>query len=109
MDIHGFTDIQTKLVAELEPSRTPVSASISQLAINTAREVYQMKPVIYPTSPGWGPSYLFRNNLGIPTVSIGIGYAGSQNHASNENIRIKDYNEGIKHIAAIINQFAEMK
>ena len=42
---------------------------------------------------------------GIPTIGSGVGYAHSNGHAPNENIRIADYIDGIKHIAMVMHLF----
>jgi acetylornithine deacetylase/succinyl-diaminopimelate desuccinylase-like protein len=42
---------------------------------------------------------------GIPTIGSGVGYAHSNNHAPNENIRIDDYVHGMKHIATVLHLF----
>jgi acetylornithine deacetylase/succinyl-diaminopimelate desuccinylase-like protein len=43
---------------------------------------------------------------GIPAAGAGIGWAGSRNHAPNENVRLEDLRQGIKHIALIMEAFA---
>jgi len=51
--------------------------------------------------------YILCQHLGIPAVSVGVGHFASNNHAPNENISIDDYIQGIKHIAAILEEFAK--
>jgi acetylornithine deacetylase/succinyl-diaminopimelate desuccinylase-like protein len=43
---------------------------------------------------------------GIPAAGSGVGWSGSRNHSPNENIRLEDFREGIKHIACIIEEFS---
>ena len=57
---------------------------------------------------GSGPNYEFVHTLNLPVVSTGIGYPGSNAHAPNENIRIDLYLKGAKHIARIIQDFADL-
>jgi acetylornithine deacetylase/succinyl-diaminopimelate desuccinylase-like protein len=45
--------------------------------------------------------------FGTPAVGAGIGYPGTNVHAPNENIRVRDYVEGIKHIALVLDQYGE--
>ena len=44
---------------------------------------------------------------GLPGVGAGVGWAGSRTHSPNENVRIEDLREGIKHIALIIDEFSQ--
>jgi acetylornithine deacetylase/succinyl-diaminopimelate desuccinylase-like protein len=60
---------------------------------------------VHPTSAASGPMYTLCQRLDIPAVSTGIGYAHSNTHAPNENIRIEDFIQGIKHIASIVHEF----
>jgi len=74
--------------------------------VDTAREVYGTEPVVHPISPGSGPMHTLCQRLGIPAASTGISYAGSNGHAPNENIRLHDFAQGTKHIALILDRFA---
>jgi acetylornithine deacetylase/succinyl-diaminopimelate desuccinylase-like protein len=40
-------------------------------------------------------------------VGSGVGWAGSRGHSPNENIRLNDLREGIKHIALIMDEFSK--
>jgi acetylornithine deacetylase/succinyl-diaminopimelate desuccinylase-like protein len=39
---------------------------------------------------------------------MGVGSADSNNHAPNENIRIDDYIEGIKHMIWVFHRFGQV-
>jgi len=74
--------------------------------IETARKVYGLEPVVWPTSAGTSPIYTIRNWMGIPVASAGgAGYSRSNAHAPNENIRVKDYVQSIKYIATLITTY----
>jgi acetylornithine deacetylase/succinyl-diaminopimelate desuccinylase-like protein len=62
---------------------------------------------LVPIVGGSGPNYEFVHTLKVPVVSTGIGYPGSNAHAPDENIRIDLYLKGAKHIARIIQAFAD--
>ena len=105
----GFNDIEVKLLGKLYPAKTPLNSPIVKATVNAAIKVYGKPPVIYPTMAGSGPMYLFIKKLGIPISSTGVGYYASRAHAPNENIRIKDFIEGMKHVAAIIHEYSKIK
>ena len=102
----GFDDIKVNYRGEMEPTKTSISEDISKLSIKTARRIYGVEPAVQLTAPGASPMYYFNNWLRIPTVSAcGVGYAGSNVHAPDENIRIKDYIDGIRYLVSFISSF----
>jgi acetylornithine deacetylase/succinyl-diaminopimelate desuccinylase-like protein len=103
---HGFDDLRVKEVSHFDVAKCSPEAEIVQTVIATAKQVYKTDPIVWPTSAGSGPTHLFTNTMGVPMVGgVGVGHAGSNNHAPNENIRIRDYIDGIKHLAAILVNF----
>lgn len=104
---HGFDDVEIVELSGEHPSQTDPDAPIVQAASEAIKATYGQDPVIWPTSAGSGPMYPLCEGLGIPAVSFGVGYSGSNVHAPNENIRIEDYVEGIKCMGEFIQHFAE--
>jgi acetylornithine deacetylase/succinyl-diaminopimelate desuccinylase-like protein len=104
---HGFEDIEIIPYTMEHPAKTDPNNALVQTVLETARDVYGIESTVMPMSPGTGPMYILCQKLGIPSVSVGVGNFGSNNHAPNENIFITDYIEGIKHIAAIIDDFSK--
>jgi acetylornithine deacetylase/succinyl-diaminopimelate desuccinylase-like protein len=100
----GYSEVEVKLLSAEEPSKTPVNSEIAKVVRNTAKEIYGKEPVVYPINPGSGPMYLFQK-LGLQIASAGVEWAGSNGHAPNENIRISDFIQGIKHLALILQKF----
>lgn len=101
----GFGDVEVTLLAAEHPARTSTDHPFPRLLAETARQVYQREPVVYPITPGTGPMYALCQRFGIPAVSIGVGNADSRNHAPNENIRLDDFWRGITHLIAILDSF----
>ena len=106
LDEHGFSDIEIQSFSMEHPARTELDNPLARSILETVKDVYGKDPTVMPMSPGTGPMYVICQSLGIPSVSVGVGHFGSNNHAPNENIFVDDYVEGIKHIAAIIDDFA---
>jgi acetylornithine deacetylase/succinyl-diaminopimelate desuccinylase-like protein len=52
-----------------------------------------------------GPMYELCQRWGLPAVGTGIGWTGSRSHSPNENIRLDDLAQGIKHMAWIMEEF----
>ena len=108
LEANGFGDIEVKLLAAEHAARTPADHAFARLVAATSHEVYGQDPIIYPMAAGSGPMYPLCQKFGIPAVSIGVGNENSRNHAPNENIHVKDYYDGIKHIAVILDQFKSL-
>ena len=107
LDSRGFKDIQATCIGALYPSRTPVDHPLVRMVAECARDVYGQPQRIYPMSGGSGPAHAFRKHLGLPVVTAGVGYLGSNIHAPNENIRLRDFSNGIRHTARILANLGE--
>lgn len=106
LDSHGFSDIEMRELGSERPARTPVTDPLVEVFRDACREVYGKEPVIVPTMAGTGPLYPFIATLGLPTADCGIGYPDTRIHAPDENIRIEDFRNGAKAIAAVLGRFA---
>jgi len=102
----GFDDVTVINHGGYEPAKTPLENPFVTRVIETAEKVYGCKPVVWPTVAGTSPIYVIKNWMRIPVASAGgVGYPGSKVHAPNENIRIKDYVNSIKFVAALIRSY----
>lgn len=107
LDHHGFEDIDITPMGLEYPARTEPDDPLAKSVISATKNVMGMEPTVMPMSPGTGPMYELCQKLGIPAVSVGVGNFASNNHAPNENIYIKDFIDGIKIIARVIDDFAK--
>ena len=101
-DDHGFHDINITVVGAGRPARTAPDHPLVHSLVASAKDVYGREPLIWPMSGGSGPNYLFSHDIGVPIVTLGVGYSGSRIHAPNENIRINDFRNGMRHMAALL-------
>ncbi|MCZ2114196.1 MAG: M20/M25/M40 family metallo-hydrolase [Anaerolineae bacterium] len=108
LDAEGFEDVAVRYVAGVKPARTDPDDPFVQLSIQAAEDVYGLEPIVAPLIGGSGPLHPFIHVLGVPVVTSGCGYPHSRVHAPNENIRIPDFINGIRHTARIITRFAAM-
>jgi len=103
----GFGHIEVEVLTKAAPSRTPIDHPFAQKVIRSIEEVHGMSPILYPSSGGTLPSYVFTAIMGLPTFWVPYGQNDIQNHAPNENIRLDFYLNGIKTTAALIQFAAE--
>ncbi|MER3456412.1 MAG: peptidase M20 [candidate division GAL15 bacterium] len=102
---HGFADVEVVPMGLVDPARTSPDSEIVRVVATSAREVYGKEPVVYPLMAATGPMDVVCARFGTPAVGTGVGYPGSNVHAPNENIRLRDFVDGIKHIARILERF----
>lgn len=101
LDRKGFSDVEVSITSVAAPAKTPVTEKFVQVICRAAEDVYDKPLVILPTAAGTGPRDVFAYT-DMPIAGIGCGHAGSVQHAPNENIRLTDYKEAIKHVAALL-------
>lgn len=108
LDANGFTDIEAELLGPGYPARTPIDAPIARVVAETHAELTGKEAVLVPTSAGSGPWRQVCGVYGIDACTAGVGHPGSNAHAPDENIFVEDYIQGIKHIAMIMDRFAQV-
>lgn len=101
----GFSDILVTKTLGQPGYRSDMSDPEILRVIDVTANYYKAQPVVIPTSPGTGPMYYIYEALGAPIASLGIGYANTNDHAPNENIRLDDYNQHIDVIKALIRSY----
>ena len=99
LDASGFSDIEIAYLGGQKPGRVDPENPYVQLALQTARQVYQSEPSLIPLVGGSGPIFPFVSGLRVPVVTCGVGYPGTRAHAPNENLRLTDLVLGAKHTA----------
>jgi len=104
---HGFADIEVRQLGAEHPARTPVDSTLARVVQQTVKEIYGRDPIVSPLMAATGPMHELTAQFGIPTVGTGAGYAHSNGHAPNENIRLDDFVQHIKHVALIFERFAQ--
>jgi acetylornithine deacetylase/succinyl-diaminopimelate desuccinylase-like protein len=105
LEKHGFHDIKVTMVNGQKAYRSDFSHPFISHVMNTATHVYGKKGILAPNSAGTGPMFQFGEKLQLPIVSTGVGWVGSKAHAPNESIRLKDFEDGVVHMAYMLQGF----
>lgn len=110
LDKLGLQGVEVvELESHEESARSDLSDPFIRLAIDTARDVYGSEPVVHPSSGGSGPMHPFARYVGVPVIAMGIGNLGGRLHAPNENIRVQDFENGLRFGAEFFRRFGETK
>lgn len=104
LDKHGFSDVEVVQAGGANrPVRTSVDIPFRARLCEAAAKVYKEPMVIELTQLGGGPAIAIRNAWPeIPIVGFGPGNTGSNHHAPDENLKLQDYWEAVKHVAALL-------
>jgi len=102
LDKHGFSDIEVEFMAGYGPSRTPINKPFIKLLTTIAKDFSGLEPVVYPSSPGSGPAYLFGPYT--PWASCGTFDPESNIHAPNESMRTEEFRYMTAFVAAIATE-----
>jgi acetylornithine deacetylase/succinyl-diaminopimelate desuccinylase-like protein len=107
LDAQGYDDVEIVIEGPEFPARTDPDDPLVEAVVRAARLVYDDEPVVKPIMAGTGPMYELCQRWGMPAVGAGIGWSGSRTHSPNENVRLEDLRQGIKHIVRIIEEFSK--
>lgn len=82
--------------------RTPVDDPSSQAVISIMKDMGYDDLILIPSSGGSLPIWYFGEALDLPLIMLSIANYDNNQHAENENIRIRNLWEGIEIYGAII-------
>ncbi len=82
--------------------RTSMDLPIVKKVIEAVQATTADKVVLQPTMGGSLPLYLFEKHLNAKTISVPIANHDNNQHAENENIRLKNLFDGIETMASLM-------
>ena len=111
LDTRGFQDIEIIELGAAPYAKSSPASMVARAAIESAEEIYDHPPNVYPLDPASGPVGAVSGVQYPPTpvVSFGISYYGSNPHGPDENIRLEDFLRGVKYFGRIIHRLAELE
>jgi len=109
LDAAGFPDVEIAWWEGEAPAAGDPDHPFVQAAIRAAETVYGHPPAVLPMMAGTGPVHLLCGQFGVPIATAGVGYADSRGHAPDENIRLADFVEHVRYIAALLDRFERSK
>jgi acetylornithine deacetylase/succinyl-diaminopimelate desuccinylase-like protein len=89
------------------PQRTAIDAPVSQAFIQAARTVTGNALVLMPTIGGSTPSFVFEQQFKKPVIGLPIANYDNNQHAANENLKLKNLWDGIALYAGIYGTLGE--
>ncbi len=109
LDRHGFGDLEIRAVDITPYSKSPPTSTGVRAAAQACRDL-GMEPVIVPTDPGTGPSWLFTNNppLRMDEFFGGPGHGGNI-HAPNEYFLVDHFRLFEKATVNYLHHWAAMQ
>ena len=83
---------------------------MARASVESAEEIYRAAPDVYTLDPASGPvgAVCGAQNPPTPVASFGVGYAGSNPHGPDENIRVEDFLRGVKYFGRVVHRLAQI-
>jgi acetylornithine deacetylase/succinyl-diaminopimelate desuccinylase-like protein len=106
LNSHGFEDVRIDFKGGFPWSRTSVKEPVVEALLGSYRD-HGYQPQVWPHIGGSGPSYLFRNELGLPFVPGGLCHGGNI-HSANEYAVVDQMELFEKSIATFLYRYAGM-
>ena len=82
--------------------RTPMSTPFARAVVAAVQRASAEPVVALPTLGGSLPLSIFRESLGATTVTVPIANYDNNQHAENENLRLRNLWDGIEMMAALM-------
>jgi len=82
--------------------RTSMELPIAQKVIAAVKNTTSEQVVLQPTLGGSLPLFLFEKYLHANTITLPIANHDNNQHAENENIRLKNFFDGIETMSAVM-------
>ena len=109
LDQEGFTDVNVARLGAMWPYKASADDPFVRLAARTAEVIYARPYLPVPLAGGSSPVYAFAAPLGdIPVISAGVGNSNNRAHSPDEYVRLTDFLNGSRHLAHILNGFADL-
>ena len=111
LDVRGFKDIEIIELGSAPLAKSPAGSRIARAVVESTAEIYGRPAIVYPMDPSSGPvgAVCGVSQPATPVASFGTGYAGSNPHGPDENIRIDDFLQSIKLVGRVLYKLAETK
>ncbi|TMQ56005.1 MAG: M20/M25/M40 family metallo-hydrolase [Candidatus Eisenbacteria bacterium] len=107
LDAEGFSDVRVQFLGGNPAGRTDPDDPFIRLVSKTAEPVYGVPMQVVPMVGGSGPNHAFIHDLGVAVATAGFGNPDTRAHAPDENLRVDLYLKHAKHVARLIQAFAE--
>jgi len=82
--------------------RVPMDGPFGKAVLKVLGDGAKEAPLVAPTTGGSGPAYLFETILKTPMISLPIANYDDNQHAADENLRVKNLWDGIELYAALL-------
>jgi acetylornithine deacetylase/succinyl-diaminopimelate desuccinylase-like protein len=86
--------------------RTLLDQPVSQAVAEVMTGALGTAPLRLPTLGGSLPMHVFSDVLGVPLIGLPIANHDNNQHAANENLRLRNLEEGIQVYAALLTRLA---
>src|ERR1044072_5054361 len=111
LDVRGFRDIEIIELGSAPLAKSSAKSRVARAVVEATAEVYGRPAIVYPMDPSSGPvgAVCGVSDPATPMASFGTGYAGSNPHGPDRNIRIDDFLQSIKLVVSVLHSLGQAK
>ncbi len=104
--VKRFGDFEIEVYTMLPPARSRPSSPVVKAAVESALEVYGVKPNVFPSMYGTGPlAFIVKHGIDAGMLNS-LSNPESNLHAPNENILKRDFMLSTIHLASMLRRLA---
>jgi acetylornithine deacetylase/succinyl-diaminopimelate desuccinylase-like protein len=94
-------------IGNVAPLRVPLDAPFREPVVEAVTDVWEQEPVVKPSCGGAGPYHVFDEELGVPYIAVPYANVDEQNHAPNENLKLRHFHDGIRTSVRVFQHLGE--
>lgn len=101
-------DVKISYLGSMQPSRTNAELKVVQKVVHAVQQAYETEPLIQPGMGGSLPNYVWTKLLELPSVIVPYANFDQGNHSPNENIKMKNFLNGVICTAHVIDALGKL-
>lgn len=107
--IEPIEGVSIKKVVSTPPSSTDTNSVFVKPILTALEKGFGIEPILEPVMPGTLPNYVWTNILKVPVLIVPYANFDQSNHAPNENIKLVNFESGIKSTYHIISEISKIR
>jgi acetylornithine deacetylase/succinyl-diaminopimelate desuccinylase-like protein len=106
LDRHGFGDVDMRALATCPPVAIDPDHELVRVVGSALQEVWQRRPVVFPSIGGGGPLAAIQSAVGAPALMVPYAQHDLHEHSTEEHLSLEWFVNGIKTTAELYRRLA---
>ncbi len=101
-------DVEFDRHGSMEPMRTPLDSKFAEPILEGLEEVWELNPILRPSTRGAIPWYIFEKELDIHCTKVPYANYDQRDHSPDENLSLLCFENGIRCSIQILQNLAQV-